>query len=283
MQIITLSNHAQQQLDAAAQQRASQHAAEAIRYTRQVNERANGLAAQKLNASLAWSQGQYLSWFGGLVAWGWAALTWPRPVPPNLVGVSQAEKVWAAGSDGERRVVDQLRKCLSDEWTAIAGYSNSGGEVDVVLVGPLGVLAIEVKYLNGVIHCDGDRWWRDKYDKYGNAVESRVPIADKKGRGPSAQVNASADRLQHFLAERSPVKRVRRAVVLSHDASRIGNLSAITVDVVARIDDLDVKDVFAGGRVAMDSSAVTDVVRLIEKDHHFHQQRRENQSQRRSA
>lgn len=283
MQIITLSNYAQQQLDAAAQQRASQHAVEALRYTRQVNERANALAAQKLNASLAWSQGQYLSWFGGLVAWGWAALTRPKPVPPYLAGASQAEQVWAAGNDGERRVLDQLSNCLSDEWTAIAGYSNPGGEVDVVLVGPLGVLAIEVKYLNGVIHCDGDRWWRDKYDKYGNVVEIQVPIVDKKGRGPSAQVNASADRLQRFLAERSPVKWVRRAVVLSHDASRIGKLSSITVDVIKRFDELDIKADFVGGYLNLDSSAVINVVRLIEKDHQFHRQRRENQSQRRSA
>lgn len=135
------------------------------------------------------------------------------------------------------------------------------------------MLAVEIKYLNGQIHCDGDRWWRDKYDRYGNLVEQAIPIADRGGRGPSAQVNASADRLQRFLSERTPVRRVLRAVVFSHEASRLGTLYRVTVDEVALVDSLNVLSVFQravpnGLRVPVD-----ELVRLIQQDHGFHANR----------
>ncbi len=59
--------------------------------------------------------------------------------------------------------------------------------------GPEGIAAIEIKHLNGVIHCRRDRWRRDKYDNYGNMVERGVAIQDRGGRSPSRQVNEVAD------------------------------------------------------------------------------------------
>jgi len=63
----------------------------------------------------------------------------------------------------------------------ISGYHNPGGEVDQLLVGPSGVLAVEIKFINGKVFCDGDSCWRDKYDKYGNLVQESVPISDRRG------------------------------------------------------------------------------------------------------
>lgn len=45
---------------------------------------------------------------------------------------------------------------------AISGYTNQKGEIDQILVGPNGVICIEVKYMNGYISCVGDAWSRDK-------------------------------------------------------------------------------------------------------------------------
>jgi hypothetical protein len=78
------------------------------------------------------------------------------------------EIVWASGNQGERRVSEFLSSQLSGDWVLISGYKNSKGEIDQILLGPRGIFAIEIKFLNGVIHCDGDLWQRDKYDKYGN-------------------------------------------------------------------------------------------------------------------
>ena len=64
----------------------------------------------------------------------------------------------------------------------------------------------------------GDAWTRDRYDSHGNLMERKVPIRDKGGRGPSAQINESADRLQDFLSQRMGIERVYRAVVFAHES-----------------------------------------------------------------
>ncbi len=100
-----------------------------------------------------------------------------------------------------------------------------------------------------------------------------MPIQDKGGRGPSAQVNASADRLQDFLRQRSSVQRVYRAVVFSHESSVIVSIKAPTVDVVT-----DLKT-FAVGHLVKELARnaalinVDEVVSLIRRDHAFNEQK----------
>ena len=165
-------------------------------------------------------------WFAGafgLLSRLGHALT-SKPPTPTLERPDRDETVWNAGSEGERRVAETFGATLSDEWVLVSGYRNSGGEIDQLLVGPPGVLAVEIKFINGRVFCDGDDWWRDKYDRYGNLVERSVPIGDRGGRSPSAQVNAAAGRLQSFLNKRASLQRVHRAVILSHDASELGEV-----------------------------------------------------------
>ena len=87
-----------------------------------------------------------------------------------------------------------------------------------------------MKNLNATVHVDGDRWRADKYDNYGNLVEQR-PIADAKGRSPSAQLNEPADDLERFLRERGHPVTVQRVVILAHRRSRIGTARNLTVRV----------------------------------------------------
>jgi hypothetical protein len=134
---------------------------------------------------------------------------------------------------------------------------------------------MEVKFVNGKVFCDGDKWWRDKYDNYGNLVETAVPIADKRGRGPSAQVNAAADRLQSFLSKRSSVQRVARAVVFSHDASDIGRICNQTVDIVATLGQLSLKAIAEALPSELAGIRPDQIVSLISKDHEFHMRPRE--------
>ena len=148
------------------------------------------------------------------------------PRKPRLASAGDDESIWRAGQEGEDRLAEAFRRDLGDEWTLLKGYKNPGGEIDQILVGPPGVIAIEIKNYTGRVHIDGDRWTRDRYDNYGNLVGSGEPMTDRGGRSPSDQVNASADILQRFLDRQSSgAGRVSRAVVLTHDKAELGRKS----------------------------------------------------------
>ena len=196
------------------------------------------------------------------------------PSRPRRAPGGDAENIWRAGKEGEDRVADALGGVLGDDWTLFRGYKNPGGEIDQVLVGPSGVIAIEVKYVNGRVHISGDKWTRDKYDNYGNLVERGAPMTDGGGRSPSAQLNAAASRLERFLSQQSAgAGKVSRAVILSHDKSELGRVSKPSVDYA-----LTLKDVRRRGRKSamlnrpprFDRNGAAHIARLIERDHRYH-------------
>jgi len=157
----------------------------------------------------------------------------------------------------------------------VTGYRSGGGVLDQMLVGPLGVMAIEIKYINGVVHCDDHgRWSRDKYDRYGNLVESDLPIADRGGRSPSDQVNAVADRLQRFLASRDVGITIARAVVLSHPTSRLGHVGKPRLNLLTTCDQLT-PTVLTGCMTPLpDGIDMTKVLDLVKRDHRYHAKRK---------
>ena len=53
-----------------------------------------------------------------------------------------------AGIEGEQLVASGLGRVLDDEWTLIRGYRNRRGEIDHLLLGPRGLIAIEGKHRN---------------------------------------------------------------------------------------------------------------------------------------
>lgn len=203
----------------------------------------------------------------------------PYPMRPAPALASDKESTWASGQVGEQRMRAVLERMLGDGWVGLVGYFNRGGEMDLLVVGPSAVVAIEVKYLNGVVHCRGDRWTRDKFDRHGNLVEQDLPVQDRKGRAPSRQVNESADALEAFLASRGQRIKVRRAVVLAHDLSRLGEVKGPGVDFVDALASSDfssrLRTLLAGGadhpQAGYDVNALVD---LIERDHAFHSRRK---------
>ncbi len=273
MKKVVLSDHTQDQADAAANKRRAEYEAATAAHASALSKREAYHQELVENSEQLWTQKRYVAWFFSYMPRISHALS-STPRAPQLAAAGRDEIVWNAGGDGEQRVLSALAGQLSDEWVAVSGYKNPGGEIDVVLVGPDGVMAVEIKFVNGQVHCDGDRWWRDKSDKYGNVVERNVAIADRKGRGPSAQVNASADRLQRFLAERTPVKRVLRAVVFSHDASSIGTLKSVTVDAIATLTSFVPKRIYQEKLGTGHQLLVDDLVRLIGNDHVYHASRK---------
>ncbi len=208
------------------------------------------------------------------------SMRWLEPERPERGESTDEERVWQAGNEGERRVTSRLSDLLDDGWTLISGYRGPGGEVDQILVGPHGVCAMETKFLNGTVYVKGDSWKLDKYDNYGNRVESDRPIEDRRGRSPSEQVNGAVKPLERFLSKRGAVKRINRVVILTHDKSRVGRVSGRTVDYVGTLDDLNVDRLFPRRDTRLDRDATTSVVRRIQGDHEFHAKRSNNRPRR---
>lgn len=277
MKTLTLSDHVASQQNKASEQRNSDYAAALQKHQALCEERRQRGAALRAHFSASLRQKRLFAVIGGAFRL-FAYLFEGKPRLPVKAGASREEVVWMAGGEGEQRVSNVLARRLSDDWTLISGYRNAGGEIDQLLVSRAGVLAVEIKTLNGRIYCEGDRWWRDKYDKYGNCVERSVPIVDKGGRAPSAQVNASADRLETFLSKRGISLRVSRAVVLAHDSSEIGLMRGLTIDYVTTLKRIDSIDLFKSSRMVLAPPQVDEVISLIRQDHSYHERPRQERT-----
>jgi len=232
---------------------------------------------QRLSRSMrqSWSGKRYFAAIGQAIQYAFV-FALGRPKPPELLPdePNETEKIYKAGRDGEQRVDEHLSG-LDDNWTLIAGYCNARGEIDRLLVGPSGVMAIEVKTINGHVSCDGDRWLFDKYDQYGNLVQTNKPLADRTGRSPSRQINECADALQSRLRRLSILQNVQRGVVLAHPKSKIRHLNNITVNFVCTLDRLDIERLAGQSTERLSAQQVASLLQIVRQDHDFHQRNRQ--------
>ena len=268
LNVIELSNHASKKAAQASLQREAEYDAAVRVYRETLQARQTHLSATKTAFLEAWRSKKPAQ----LITAAWGLLTAHRthkPTVPMFRPPSRDEVLWRTGQEGENALSAYLEQ-LDGRWTLIGGYKNSKGEIDRILVGPRGVFAFEVKHRNGVIYCDGDRWWLDKYDNYGNLVEEGVSIADRGGRGPSLQLNEPADKLEAFLAVRGLPARLYRVVVFTHEKASFGRMDNIKVDFVATLGALDLERIFTRVDVTLNQEQCRKVVGLIEKDHGFH-------------
>ena len=90
-------------------------------------------------------------------------------------------------------LVTRLLSHLSDEYWLINDVSlkSTKGNIDHVLIGPCGVVAIETKRLSGRIRCEGDRWWINGIPR----------------RSISRQATRGAQAIKYFLVDRYPALR----------------------------------------------------------------------------
>ena len=266
MHVVELSNHPGDLLDDASRRRvaAEKHALSVyqdalIRYRARVQ-------TVKVKRDRARAQRRWGTWLRLAFA-GWKEKRGvPRP-PIPAAGHTDLEEKLMAGIAGEQLVAAELGRALADDWTLLHGYRNRRGEIDHLLLGPQGLFAIEVKNLNATVHVDGDRWRADKYDNYGNLVEQR-PIADRKGRSPSQQLNQPATELERFLHQRGQPVTVQRVVVLTHRRSRLGERRAETVR--AGTSTRYVLSLLADSPDHLSDHQRAELQRLIRRDHDFH-------------
>lgn len=211
------------------------------------------------------------AWIRGIFARGERRRP-PRRSPAAGVPSGREESI-AAGMAGEQRLTTELGSVLGNEWVLFRGYRNSRGEIDHLLLGPRGVFAIEVKYHNATVYVRDDTWLFDKFDRYGNRVE-HGRVEDRTGRSPSVQLNEPADDLQRFLRSRGQLVSVARIVILNHPRSRVGGQRNTTVHVVTS--SRQIIDLVAKSRFELSDERIVQVASLIERDHRFHDARRQS-------
>lgn len=264
--LITLSEHARSQATRLAESRAIDYQTRLEDYRQKLDQRFERIQEAKAELSDAWKRREFGNTFRKLGGYLSARFS-SKPSQPYKASPGEQEIIWNAGVQGEQLVASTLDNLLTSEWFRIAGYGSPKGEIDMLLVGPLGVATIEVKNQRGVIHCDGDRWWRDKYDRYGNLVEPNLPIVDNRGRGPSSQLNEAADYLQALLARRTKLKKIRRVIVFSHDNSKIGDLTHLTVDAVITLKELSPELLFGSKPELLRHDEISGIDKKIQNDH----------------
>src|SRR3954449_8817578 len=102
-----------------------------------------------------------------------------NPSPPRVIvcsthlydGPNSNRKTFRKGAEGEERVVARMEALLDNRWTIFRDLvlPDHSGDIDIVLVGPPGVWAIEVKSFTSNMKVENDTWywkatngWRSK-------------------------------------------------------------------------------------------------------------------------
>jgi Nuclease-related domain len=270
MRVVELSNHPGDMLNDVSQRRAAARSRALSGYEDALIQYRARVQTIRVKRDRARSQHKWWTWLR--LSFGVWAEKRRVPRPPVIEpGLTDTEEKIRAGIAGEQLVAAELGRALGDDWTLLRGYRNRRGEIDDLLLGPRGLFAIEVKNINATVYIDGDRWRADKYDNYGNLVEQR-PIADRKGRSPSEQLNEPADELERFLHERGQRVVVRRVVVLTHRRSKLGQSRNPTV-MVGTSTGYVLSFVHDAGD-ELDDSDRAQIERLIRRDHDFYASRR---------
>ena len=277
MRTIELSSHPGDALRLAGQRRADASQQDQAEYDDAL-ARHELLVRRASNArDRARAQRHWLAWLRG--ASDVRKMRRLAPVPPaGAVGLpSDAEEILRAGVIGEQQVATEFGKVLSDDWVLVRGYCNRLGEIDHLLLGPPGLIAIESKHLGATVSCDGDDWHYRKFDRSGSLVE-QGPIADRRGRSPSVQLGEPVGLLEEFLGRQGgaggagDTVSMLRVVLFTHPTSRLGQCRNTTVHVVTSAASLaiqlaDMPPVLAAAHRAR-------LEELIARDHRYDEGRR---------
>ncbi|MDD3595899.1 nuclease-related domain-containing protein [Sulfuricurvum sp.] len=278
MKKIVLSDHTTSQLTVAQNERQRHYHVKLFAYNEAIIQHDTRKAQARSELINAWNQRKLGKILRAIFISVMRAYVTPKPPRPIMQGAGDQEKIWNAGNEGEKKVETFLAKSLDDQWTLINGYKNGKGEIDQILVGPRGIFAIEIKYTNGTIYCDGDRWWRDKYDQYNNLVETNKLIADKRGRSPSRQVNDSSDMLQTFLQKRYPSVRVYRSIIWAHERSVLGGINNLNVDYTAIVHDWNLDRFLGSSTYQLSQEEQHKIIESIQRDHTYYNQPRKSKN-----
>jgi hypothetical protein len=267
MRFVPLSDHPSDMLAEARRLRASAGGGAEEQYRREVAVRQVRIEQARERRDQAGNPLSRLRW--ALAAW-WRQLTRP-PQRPAELAPSHSEEAILGGIKGEQEVADVLGSALGDAWVLVKGYRNRRGEIDYLLLGPGGLFAIEVKYVNGTFAITRERWRYVRYDNYGNHVGDGL-VQDVRRRPPNVQLLEPLDALEQFLASRSQSVRMRPVVLLNHPKARISSC-APDVGVEVLTSTAELRDLVTATDEMIGTRKLADIERLIVRDHHYHEER----------
>lgn len=269
MRFVALSDHAGDMLADARRRRAAAQGRAQERYQRELAAYRRRAGEAREQRARARAHGKFLSWL-----WLSLAALWRRrgepPPPPLSAGPlpTHGEAALAGGVKGEQEVAMALDAALDDGWVLVKGYRNRRGEIDYLLLGPGGLFAVEVKYVNGTFRITRDRWRYVKYDNYGNAVEEGA-VQDRGGRPPNVQLTEPLAVLEEFLAKRGRPVRMQPVVLLNHPKARVDRCAA-DVGVLVLTSTAQLLRVALDANAGISGSQLAEIERLVERDHRFH-------------
>lgn len=130
---------------------------------------------------------------------------------------------WYFGDRGEQKTLQQLSE-LPDDYLAISNVilpNTKRGDIDMLLLGPHGVLVIEVKTYADNYAANGDDWVNIKENGYRMKIKS-----------PSRQLKGNVKAVERFLNQRGVAAAVH-GVLAMNDGFR-GKIEAPTVAIKKR-------------------------------------------------
>jgi len=139
---------------------------------------------------LLWSQASHLAGYG----FGAAAFLSLGGIQSGVRAL-RAYNRYSRGTEGEDTVLNALRG-LPEEYTAVANFVAPGtrqGDLDLLILGPAGVLVIEVKSYTGRYACHGDAWFAVHPDGARQPLRGSVSRQLKRGRKAVAHYLVDCD------------------------------------------------------------------------------------------
>jgi len=269
MRFVALSDHAGEMLADARRRRAAAQGRAEEQYRRELAAYRRRAGEARDRRARARAERRLLSWLWlSLVALWRRRPAGPPPLPSASVPPTHGEAALAGGVKGEHEVAVTLDSSLDDGWVLVKGYRNRRGEIDYLLLGPGGLFAVEVKYVNGTFRITRDRWRYVKYDNYGNPVEEGT-VQDRGGRPPSVQLTEPLALLEEFLAKRGAPVRMQPVVLLNHPKARIDSCAA-DVGVLVLTSTPQLLRLALEANAGISGGQLAEVERLVERDHRFH-------------
>jgi len=214
MRYIVLSDHAGGQAADAARPRMENFIRQHDGYKSKVETLNDEIRARRKKIEDAKAEKRYLDMAGSFIHDMVVSLPEVGPAP-KIDQASNEEARWRAGQEGEIRLLNSMNRLgeLSDELIVIQGYAGPRGEVDFVVLGPFGVLAVEVKHVSGTVHVIGDSWTRTR----GRNRDQHEALQDRTGRNPGRQLRESVQPLRQLLSNAMlDSDQVRHAVVFTN-------------------------------------------------------------------
>ena len=139
---------------------------------------------------LLWSQAAHLAGYG----FGAAAFLSLGGIQSGIRAL-RAYNRYSRGTEGEEGVLHALRG-LPDGYTAVANFVAPGtrqGDLDLLVLGPAGVLVVEVKSYTGRYACHGDAWFALHPDGTRQPLRGSVSRQLKRGRKAVAHYLVDCD------------------------------------------------------------------------------------------